>query len=247
MPKKAVLVGIGGASSSGKTSVAKLLHKIIPDSILLHQDDFYKNDKDIPTDPATGEADWDCPGAINFDDFEKELQYIRANASLSPETESYENRYNSDTKDSGSVSIPQNELDEFESKISKLLAEKNFELILVDGFMLFHDPKIIKLFDIRIFLRASYQTLKHRRENRAGYQTQETFWVDPPGYFDKLVYPGYSKSHKHLFEDENVENKLNPTIVQELNIVSFANNEGCTLKEVLLWSLNSLINELQNI
>lgn len=86
--------------------------------------------------------------------------------------------------------------------------------------MLFHEPEIIKLFDVRIFLRASYETLKYRRENRAGYQTQETFWVDPPGYFDKMVYPAYAKSHKHLFQDGNVEMDLDTSKVKDLKILS---------------------------
>lgn len=111
--------------------------------------------------------------------------------------------------------------------------------------MLFHDPKIIKLFDIKIFLRASYDTLKFRRENRAGYQTQETFWVDPPGYFDKMVYPAYAKSHKHLFLEADVENDLDSSKMKDLDIVSYANNKDCSLKEVVDWALNSLKEKLQ--
>ena len=40
--KKAVIVGISGASSSGKTTLARLLRDIFPNSFILHQDDFYK-------------------------------------------------------------------------------------------------------------------------------------------------------------------------------------------------------------
>lgn len=204
-----------------------------------------KSDKDIPVDPETGEANWDCPEAINFDEFRKELKYIRSHGTLSPETELYENRYNSDTKDSGTVDLPQEDSNELKNRIEVLLKEKKLKLILIDGFMLFHDPAVIALFDVKIFLTASYETLKNRRKNRAGYQTQETFWVDPPGYFDDLVYPGYSNSHKYLFEDENVENELNSDKVKELGILSYANNEGCSLGDVLLWTSNSLIEELQ--
>jgi len=113
--------------------------------------------------------------------------------------------------------------------------------------MLYHDPDIIKLFDVKIFLRASYKTLKHRRENRAGYQTQETFWVDPPGYFEKLVYPGYARSHKHLFKDENVEDELDSSKISKMGIHSFSNNEGCSLHEVFTWASDCLLREIESI
>lgn len=38
----AVVVGISGCSSSGKTTLARLLRDIFPGSFILHQDDFYK-------------------------------------------------------------------------------------------------------------------------------------------------------------------------------------------------------------
>jgi nicotinamide/nicotinate riboside kinase len=40
--QKAVLVGISGASSSGKTTLARLLRDIFPSTFILHEDDFYK-------------------------------------------------------------------------------------------------------------------------------------------------------------------------------------------------------------
>lgn len=39
--KGAIVVGISGCSSSGKTTLARLLREIFPDSFVLHEDDFY--------------------------------------------------------------------------------------------------------------------------------------------------------------------------------------------------------------
>lgn len=44
--RKAVVVGISGCSSSGKTTLARLLRDIFPNTFILHEDDFYKNDKE---------------------------------------------------------------------------------------------------------------------------------------------------------------------------------------------------------
>ena len=40
--RKAVVVGISGCSSSGKTTLARLLRDIFPSTFILHEDDFYK-------------------------------------------------------------------------------------------------------------------------------------------------------------------------------------------------------------
>ena len=40
--RKAVIVGISGSSSSGKTTLARLLRDVFPNTFILHEDDFYK-------------------------------------------------------------------------------------------------------------------------------------------------------------------------------------------------------------
>ncbi len=45
--RKAVIVGISGCSSSGKTTLARLLRDIFPNTFILHEDDFYKQDKEF--------------------------------------------------------------------------------------------------------------------------------------------------------------------------------------------------------
>jgi nicotinamide/nicotinate riboside kinase len=44
--RKALVVGISGASSSGKTTLSRLLRDIFPNAFVLHEDDFYKEDKE---------------------------------------------------------------------------------------------------------------------------------------------------------------------------------------------------------
>lgn len=40
--KKTLIVSLSGCSSSGKTTLARLLRDIFPDTFILHEDDFYK-------------------------------------------------------------------------------------------------------------------------------------------------------------------------------------------------------------
>jgi len=40
--RKAIVVGISGCSSSGKTTISRLLRDIFPNTFVLHEDDFYR-------------------------------------------------------------------------------------------------------------------------------------------------------------------------------------------------------------
>ncbi len=80
------------------------------------------------------------------------------------------------------------------------------QLALVDGFLLYFSPLVRRHLDIKFLLRTKRATIQRRREARASYATAEgTTWVDPPGYFDKIVWPAYVEAHKNLFEGGDVE------------------------------------------
>ncbi|KAK4455532.1 nicotinamide riboside kinase [Podospora aff. communis PSN243] len=74
--QKAVIVGISGCSSSGKTTLARLLRDIFPNTFILHEDDFYKPEDQLPI--KHGLVDWDCPEAISVPDMEAALSHIRS-------------------------------------------------------------------------------------------------------------------------------------------------------------------------
>jgi nicotinamide/nicotinate riboside kinase len=40
--RKAIVVAVSGCSSSGKTTLSRLLRDIFPNAFVLHADDFYK-------------------------------------------------------------------------------------------------------------------------------------------------------------------------------------------------------------
>jgi len=40
-----LVVGISGASSSGKTTLSRLLRDIFPNTFILHEDDFFREEK----------------------------------------------------------------------------------------------------------------------------------------------------------------------------------------------------------
>ncbi|CAG8524715.1 25097_t:CDS:2 [Cetraspora pellucida] len=197
-----VTIGIGGASCSGKTTLAKWLLKILPNCTLFYQDDFFKLEKDLPIDPTTKYINWDCPEAINFPLFLSTLEKLHQTGSLPATFVSNEvKNVHKDIKGSG--------LDELVKQLSLRVNEalnasagddKNngWHFVLVDGFLLYYDPEVIKELDVRLFVKADRDTLKKRREERAGYITVEGYAIDPPDYFDKIVWPNYVELHKDL-------------------------------------------------
>ena len=44
---------------------------------------------------------------------------------------------------------------------------------LVDGFMLYWNMDVVKMLDVKLFVKAEYDLLKRRREIRLGYVTIE--------------------------------------------------------------------------
>ncbi|ORY92287.1 hypothetical protein BCR43DRAFT_532698 [Syncephalastrum racemosum] len=165
-------IGISGPSCAGKTL-----------------------DRDIPIDPKTQLANWDCPDALDFKKLKKTIQYVRQHAQLPEGSRSNEEKNTHDgSRHFGSTAATSL------AKILKNLNDEDTVFLIVDGFMLYWDQDIYTDLDSKIFITASYDTLKYRRENRQGYSTAEGYWVDPPGYFDQIVWPEYVRWNKHLFE-----------------------------------------------
>jgi nicotinamide/nicotinate riboside kinase len=92
-----IIIGLSGPSSSGKTTLARLLREIFNletpgltlSLAILHQDDSYKTDKDVPTVTVSSEAfgtrdlqDWDCVGSLDLPLFEHTLTHLLEHGAL---------------------------------------------------------------------------------------------------------------------------------------------------------------------
>lgn len=133
-----------------------------------------------------------------------------------------------------------------EEKIAELRSSFQFseevKYIIVEGIMLFYDgsPLLSKhQLDLALFLRSRYADLKARREARDGYVTLEGFWKDPPGYFDDIVWPGYVKSHSHLFVDRKLEGPLTDTALTSYKL-NIPPSLDMNMQDILEWSLDKI-------
>lgn len=242
-PPKAIIVGISGVSSSGKTTLARLLRDIIPNTCVLHEDDFYKPDADIPV--KNGVADWDCLEAMNLPAFEAALSYIKDHGKSPPDLVSKE-----DQNLMEQCSVDDKTVDELKANAKRAAeARPNVPIFIIDGFLLFsQDMQAIRdLFDVKLLLRTDYTTAKTRREARKGYVTIEGFWEDPPGYVDDVVWPNYVKEHAFMFEDGNVEGELKNDVVRSLKIDAMPQDTQGDMTSCLMWAhgvLETAVSEL---
>ncbi|SCU87734.1 LAFA_0E08504g1_1 [Lachancea sp. 'fantastica'] len=230
--QKVLLVGISGCSSSGKTTLAKLITKFIPSAVLLHEDDFFKHDEDIPFDEKFQVSNWDSPDALDLPLFRKELDYIKKTGNISTQL-----IHNDNHDGNADIALDKSTQCKIEETFAAAFRNSNVKVVIVDGFMMYHDQELFEKFDLRVLIRAPYSTLKKRRAARSGYKTLETFWVDPPFYFDEFVYKSYRDSHAHLFENGDVEGKLRA----DSDVYSYKNDDGVDINEALIWLCDRIV------
>jgi nicotinamide/nicotinate riboside kinase len=202
-----MLVGVGGATCCGKTTLAKYLNRIIPDSVIIHQDDFAPPQELVPIHPIHNVQDWDAAaGAISWDRLVEFLRHVKETGVIPPDHRSHDhlNEYEEVKVDD---KVREKWIKEFESIKQEKQESESIIWGLVDGFLLYWNKDVIDQLDVRIILRVPHDVLKQRRHERHGYHTAEgTLWRDPPGYWEDIVYPAYRDAHKDIFMDGDVEN-----------------------------------------
>lgn len=210
-----LLLALSGPTSSGKTTVANALSTIFPTSLIIHADDFYKTDAQIPL--KDGLQDWDCAGSLDFEKLWRVLRDVKDGGEVPKDLVhqgGIENGVHAPMVKSVSEEVVERLRIEVEAWPEIL---KRRRLVIVDGFLLF--GKSVRhmssaIFDMRILLRARCEDARRRRESRNGYVTLEGFWQDPPGYFDKIVWPNFVEEHEWMFHDADVEGDVERTAAE---------------------------------
>lgn len=236
-PRPVLLIGISGPSSSGKTTVSRLLRDIFPKTTILHLDDFYLTDVEVPV--KDGVQDWDCLESLDVKGLRDALIYIKTHGNSPLDFVSKE-----DQNSVGEHGVAKDVVEGLKARVDKMVRERGWEtpIAIVDGFLLFAESmkEIRELFDVRLFLRTSYETAKRRREARSGYVTLEGFWEDPPGYVDKIVWPNYVQDHAFLFKEKDVEGDLDEEVCGKLDIKGMPREAEQNMTYCLNWAVREL-------
>ncbi|TKA32885.1 hypothetical protein B0A50_01111 [Salinomyces thailandicus] len=244
MPSQnAILVGISGPSSSGKTTLARLLRDVLPNAFILHEDDFYKPDASIPQH-ATGVADWDCLDALDLSAFESALRHIKQHGLPPSDLVSKEDKNSIGQQ----VDVDHAVIDDLTWKASRWMFQNVPPVAIIDGFLLYSEEMegIRELFDVKLFLKTEFETARRRREARSGYVTLQGFWEDPPNYVQNVVWPNYKQDHAFMFKGGDVEGEYNDEKLKELGISGTSSEAQQSMTKCLEWAYGIVEEALGN-
>lgn len=178
-----LLIGIAGGTASGKTTLAEILKDAFQDEVTMLRHDFYYHDKSYFSVPEE---------KINFDhpeSFETELLIDHLKKLISGEE-----------IERPVYSYKSNE------RLHKTKVVKPSPIIIVEGILIFHYPKLRDLFDLKIYIDTDADIRLLRRINRDIKKRDRTFdsvrnqymatvkpmherYVEPTKYLADIIIP----------------------------------------------------------
>ncbi|KAM5238922.1 nicotinamide riboside kinase 2 [Ctenodactylus gundi] len=132
------IVGIGGVTNGGKTTLTRQLQKALPNCCVVHQDDFFKPQDQI----AVGEDGFKQWDALESLDMEAMLSTVRAWL-RSPQKFARAH------------------------VVSAQPGTSDTYVLLLEGFLLYSYKPLLELYSRRYFLTVPYEECKRRRSTRS--------------------------------------------------------------------------------
>jgi uridine kinase len=142
---KGILIGIAGASGSGKTLVSNtIINRLGSDKVIMMQEDsYYKDLNDIPTDERAG-RNFDHPHAFDHSLLSEHIrQLIQGKAISHPIYDYTTHSRKEETKQVGPHTV-----------------------ILLEGILILNDPRLRKMMDIKVFIDTALDICFIRRLKR---------------------------------------------------------------------------------
>ncbi|KAL1278301.1 hypothetical protein QQF64_024974 [Cirrhinus molitorella] len=135
-----IIIGIGGVTNGGKTTLSKSLHKLLHNSCVVSQDNFFKDDSVVPAD-NNGFKEYDTLDALHMDRMMAVIGLWQ--------------------KD------PQSFMSSCGYAVKSTATEpSNVFVLIVEGFLIFNHGPLNSLLNKRYFLQISYETCRERRSSR---------------------------------------------------------------------------------
>lgn len=138
-----LLIGIAGGTASGKTTLAKILKDSFKDDVTMLRHDFYYYDKSH-FDVAENKINFDHPDSFQTELLVKHLKSLVGGSPIERPVYSYKTN-------------------------ERLLETKKVNpspIIIVEGILIFHYPKLRELFDLKIYIDTDADIRLLRRINR---------------------------------------------------------------------------------
>lgn len=167
MSDKPLIIGVAGGSGSGKTTVVdKILQKIGKSSIqLIEHDSYYRDLKHLPFSERE-KKNFDHPSALETELMIRHLKTLRRGEE---------------------VQVPVYDF-VTHCRTEETLSASPKSIILIDGILIFSEPELLKMMDIKIFvdtdddirlLRRLRRDIEERGRDLAGILNQYETYVRP--------------------------------------------------------------------
>ncbi|KAL8732279.1 MAG: hypothetical protein Q9166_002851 [cf. Caloplaca sp. 2 TL-2023] len=244
----AMLIGISGCPSSGKSSIAHLLSVVLPPStpwFIIHQDDFL-----IPEHlmvPGHG-REVSHHHTVDLSAFKRFIDYSKREGWPPP---AYKPLQSNDEREYALSQVTSMMLEHIQSTLADLPSLRDGRPVgIIDGGLLYHSETIRNLLDIKLLLRTSRQISKNRRFDSSDDRLQESgsgrkFW-DTREFFNRTGWPNYVQEHEVLFNHGDVEGRPTSKICKEVGI-AVQPNLDMGLEEVLRWVVDVVCRESEKV
>ncbi|WP_028973622.1 uridine kinase [Spirochaeta cellobiosiphila] len=161
------IVGICGGSGSGKTTIVRRISEVLPDFVVLPQDNYYKTAKHISNENIT-DFNFDHPNAFDSDLLEEHLSALKRGES---------------------IEMPQYDFVKHARK-EETITIKPSTVIIFEGIMIFFDKKVRDLIDLKLYVDTPDDIRFIRRLQRDMKERGRT--VDSViSQYQSVVRPGY--------------------------------------------------------
>lgn len=128
-----IIIGIGGGTGSGKTTVVRKIIESLPDNsvAVIPQDSYYNDQSDLPLE-VRKQTNFDHPDAFEWPLLAHQIEELRQGHSIEQPTYSY-------------ITC---------TRLSETVHVEPKDVIIVEGIMALYDKKLRDLMDLKIFVDA---------------------------------------------------------------------------------------------